>query len=70
MKVPRCCKEELSYKGCFDNGTRYAYNLYMCRVCGKLFKWDVWDNPGLIVIDINCEVKTYSSWKGFHSAKV
>lgn len=53
------CEEELEGIYCFDTGggdylgKDIAYNLYACNNCGTLLKEDVWENKGIISINID-----------------
>ena len=34
----------------WDDGNKYAYNVYLCSKCGRIFKENVWENKGIMSI--------------------
>lgn len=43
------CKLGLTYD---DSDTNYAFNIMLCYICGNIYKEDVWENKGIIVLDV------------------
>ncbi len=47
------CKEAMKLLFAWDDGEKNAYNLYGCERCGRVCKENVWENKGVIWIDID-----------------
>ena len=47
------CNEESEYMVLWDDPDKgYAFNIYFCFYCGMIIKEDVWENKGILTIDI------------------
>lgn len=56
MSKQSCCEEDMKYIAGYDNpgpsGSNRAFNLWMCRSCGRIRKLDVWEDAGVLDIDV------------------
>lgn len=57
-----CCDQKLLYLSCFDNGSKgrdgyCAYNLYVCDLCGKIYKENVGSKPHVLIIESDSTIR-------------
>ena len=50
----KCGNKDLGLGMVYDEpDTGYAYNLYICGNCGAIHKEDVWNNEGVLIINVD-----------------
>lgn len=54
MSKQICCEDTMDLVATYDdpNKTIHAFNLHFCSSCGKIRKEDVWENAGILDVDV------------------
>ena len=58
MSKKICCGSVMDLVAVYDDpgGTNHAFNLLFCGLCGMVKKEDVWENAGILEIDVNNKI--------------
>ena len=50
------CRDTMKLYFAWDDAENFAFNLWACE-CGKILKENVWDNKGLLWINIDSSIE-------------
>lgn len=46
----RCCGDDMEFQCSWTDDETYAFNVYVCNMCGSILKDDLLENDGFTVI--------------------